>query len=77
MPEKATKLKFEFIHPFSDGNGRLGRLWQSLILAQWNPRFADIALETHIDTQQQDYYLALQQSTTQGEASPYDVSSPQ
>lgn len=55
--------EFEFIHPFSDGNGRMGRLWQSLILQQWNPLFADIPIESLVHQHQADYYLAIQQST--------------
>lgn len=51
--------EFEFIHPFMDGNGRMGRLWQTLMLAQWKPLFADMPLESVIKTHQQDYYKAL------------------
>jgi hypothetical protein len=46
----------EFIHPFGDGNGRLGRLWQTLILSQWKPPFAYLPVETVIRDQQADYY---------------------
>ena len=55
--------EFEFIHPFADGNGRMGRLWQSLILARWNPLFADIPVESLIFEHQSEYYQALQEST--------------
>jgi len=51
--------EFEFIHPFMDGNGRMGRLWQTLMLAQWKPLFADMPLESVIKMHQQDYYQAL------------------
>ncbi len=51
--------EFEFIHPFIDGNGRMGRLWQTLMLAQWKPLFVDMPLESVIKAHQQDYYQAL------------------
>jgi Fic family protein len=63
--------EFEFIHPFADGNGRMGRLWQSLILARWNPMFADIPVESLIFEHQAEYYVALQESTRQTNSAPF------
>ncbi|MBL4711696.1 MAG: Fic family protein [Gammaproteobacteria bacterium] len=51
--------EFEYIHPFMDGNGRMGRLWQTLILSQWQALFMDLPLESIIKQHQQDYYHAL------------------
>jgi Fic family protein len=65
--------EFEFIHPFADGNGRMGRLWQSLILARWNPLFADLPVESLIFEHQGEYYQALQESTKQTDSAPFIV----
>jgi len=63
--------EFEFIHPFADGNGRMGRLWQSLILARWNPLFADVPVESLIFEHQVEYYQALQESTRQTDSAQF------
>ncbi|XPV75763.1 MAG: Fic family protein [Desulfovibrio sp.] len=63
--------EFEFIHPFADGNGRMGRLWQTLILNAWNPLFADIPIESLIFAHQEEYYEALQQSTDKADSAPF------
>lgn len=63
--------EFEFIHPFADGNGRMGRLWQSLILAKWNPLFANLPIESLVYAHQADYYQAIGQSTAQTDCAPF------
>lgn len=63
--------EFEFIHPFADGNGRMGRLWQTLILFRWNPLFAHIPVESLVHEHQSEYYQALQRSTDRTNSAPF------
>ena len=53
------------------GNGRIGRLWQTLILTRWNPLFADMPVESLVHEHQAEYYPALQNSTDQVDSSPF------
>ncbi|MDB5210788.1 MAG: cell filamentation protein Fic, partial [Sediminibacterium sp.] len=63
--------ELEFIHPFEDGNGRMGRLWQTVLLKQHNPVFGFLPVETLIKKQQADYYKALNRSDKAGESTPF------
>jgi len=63
--------EFEFIHPFSDGNGRMGRLWQTVILKEYSPVFEYLPIESIIKERQQDYYNALGKSDNQGNSTGF------
>jgi Fic family protein len=63
--------EFEFIHPFSDGNGRMGRLWQTALLGKHEPIFYYLPIESMIRKQQDDYYQAIALSTQQGTSTAF------
>ena len=64
-------FEFEFIHPFIDGNGRMGRLWQSLILGKLHPLFEHLPVENMVYANQQQYYDAITASSNAGQSGPF------
>ena len=63
--------EFEFIHPFSDGNGRMGRMWHSLLLGKWKELFFWLPIEELIQSRQREYYDALGAADKQADSAGF------
>ncbi len=63
--------EFELIHPFADGNGRIGRLWHTRLLSEWDPLFAWLPVESVIHKRQREYYDAINASNDAGKSTVF------
>lgn len=63
--------EFVFIHPFADGNGRMARLWHTILLSKWKPIFEYIPIESRIEKFQEEYYDAIAKCHVEGESTSF------
>ena len=71
LSSSVVHYELEFIHPFADGNGRLGRLWQTLILSRWQPLLAWLPIEEVVRDRQEAYYESLGTADQAGDLTPF------
>lgn len=71
IKSSVVHYEVEFIHPFMDGNGRMGRLWQTVILSNWDSSFLVLPIETVVFERQREYYAALASSNKAGNSTAF------